>query len=83
MDMKELMSFELAAENVTEVVTTFYTRCMALNEEDTIKFQNYIKAMPNEDVSVFTDEFEIIKRSIGRLDQLMTSIVGDEFKRLK
>ena len=83
MDMKELMSFELAAENVTEVVTTFYTRCMALNEEDTIKFQNYIKAMPNEDVSVFTDEFEIIKRSIGRLDQLMTSIIGDEFKRLK
>ena len=83
MNMKELMAFEKAAEDVTEIVATFYTRCMALNEEDTIKFQNYIKTMPNEDVSVFTDEFEIIKRSIGRLDQLMTSIVGDEFKRLK
>lgn len=83
MDMKELMSFEKAAEDVTDVVTAFYTRCMALNKEDTIKFQDYIKTMPNEDVSVFTHEFGIIKRSIGRLDQLMTSIVGDEFKTLK
>lgn len=77
------MSFELAAENVTEVVTTFYTRCMALNEEDTIKFQDYIKTMPKQDVSVFIHEFEIIKRSIGRLDQLMTSIIGDENKPLE
>lgn len=83
MNMEELISFEKAAENVVEVVTAFYARCMALNEENTVKFQNYIKVMPNEDASVFTDEFEIIKNSIGRLDELMTSIVGDEFKRLK
>lgn len=83
MNMKELMAFEKAAEDVTEIVEKFYVRCMGLNNEDTIKFQDYIKKMKNEDVSIFIDEFEIIKKSIGRLDQLMTSIVGDENKFLK
>jgi len=83
MDMKDLISFEKAAEDVTEVVATFYTKCMALNKEDTIKFQDYIKTMPKEDVLLFTDEFEIIKKSICRLDQLMTSIIGDELKDYK
>lgn len=84
MNMKDLMAFEKAAEDVTVVVTNFYTRCMALDREDTVKFQDYIKTMTREDVSLlFTCEFEAIKKSIGRLDQLMTSIVGDENKTLK
>lgn len=78
MNMKDLMAFEKAADDTVAVVEKFYDRYMTLSDEDTNKIQEYIKTISKEDISLFVNQFESIKRCVGRLDQLLTCMINNE-----
>lgn len=79
MNTKELMSFEIAAEDTAKVVGNFYDRCMKISDEDANKIQECIKTLSKEDISIlFINQFESIKRCVGQLDQLLTSMINNE-----